>query len=173
MRANTLITSRHPKTSSTRASYRSSMETHALHMTQFVHRSVTRVATRQHVVLISHSPLRGQGPRQPLSIAPLVASQRKTREIAVSASMHERSDAFVDTAIKPALLTLQSTLNKTYSNLLPGPARFAPTFLLPLSALIAALGATYGAVAWQRLLLLLADLSTQVHVPAAFVVCAP
>lgn len=67
----------------------------------------------------------------------------------------------IDT-VKPTLLTLQTTLNRTYSNLLPGPARYLPTFLMPLSALLAAVGAAYGAVALQHLSVLLANLSTQV-----------
>lgn len=91
-----------------------------------------------------------------------VAMVTKNRSVRVVASMHGHIRGAVDT-IKPTLLTVQDALNRTYSNLLPGPARYLPTFLMPLSALLAAVGAAYGAVALQRLTLLLADLSTQVN----------
>ncbi len=147
------------------------MQTHVgpIHATRTYVRPLraNSVPTQHHVSITNYT----QQPRQPLR-SRITLFQRPARRKTVSASMHGHSDGLVsglvNTAIKPALLTLQSNLNKTYSTLLPGPARFAPTFLLPISALIAALGAAYGTVAWQRLLLLLADLSTHVCIGGTY-----
>lgn len=57
---------------------------------------------------------------------------------------------------------ISRALNRLYSGVLPGPLRFLPTFLIPLSVLLAAVGASYGTAAWLALTGYVTAVSTRV-----------